>query len=298
MAKKVKVARPRACSPKAARDNVVDTGTCLSAENLQTVASHVLSGARKRAILSKTDLRVLVGRVHAALGTQPGHEDAWLSRVPRKLAEEIQDAFRPEHPAEWVHNPRQWLSTTDIESVMEQYEDAVRGFRFVGVFPRDFATKSSWSGRCVSEAMCALDVKSLLAQGVRCLGFVFNMDTHELPGSHWMALFAGIDASTPGRFGVFYYDSVAKAPPPEIHSFMASLRAQIGSMDPRMGKKFGLHWNTTRRQFHNTECGVFAISFLVACLTTKLSFQSLCERMGDDDAMFRLRNHFFRTPSR
>ena len=177
---------------------------------------------------------------------------------------------------------------------MRQYQDHLgksQGFRFVGVFPRDFAAIEGRS--CVSEAMCRLNVASLRADGIGQIGIVFNLDDHTGRGSHWTSMYACIDpdARPHDRFGAFYYDSTGARPPPEMRAFMKRLGDEVG--DPR----FAVTHNTVRKQFGNTECGIYSMLFVVACLQTDIPFRSLCrDVMKRDSQMHGLRSVLFRPP--
>ena len=95
--------------------------------------------------------------------------------------------FRPEKPKEWQSDPDMWLATDDIEDVMEQYEDAIPSFEFIGPVPLDFAKKSpvpSW-GTCIIDEMCKLDIQKMKKGGTEHIGICFNFDPHDMPGSHW-----------------------------------------------------------------------------------------------------------------
>jgi hypothetical protein len=292
-----------------------DTGTCLPPSDLIEVARAVVpdvadrigAAPDKAGSLGAAKLRLLVQRVHAAMGTRLGEEASWVAAVQGRdpaLARRISRAFRPQHPVEWMQNPRFWLSSVDIEQVLKQYDEShglstPHRFRFVGVFPRDFARRSQWSGRCVSDEMCSLSVASLRSAGCARFGIVFNMDESHQRGSHWMACFGCVDPADRRRFGVFYYDSVGHAPPKEVQAFMQRLAAEArAEFGENVGRRFAIDWNRHRRQYKNTECGVYAIYFIVACLTTRRPFAHICEAMGNDDAVHKLRTIFFRSPRR
>jgi hypothetical protein len=188
------------------------------------------------------------------------------------------DSYRPEQPASWSTNEREWLNTYDILLVMRQYEKQHKQFRFVGVFPRDFATKRG--DKCVSSEMCEKDLK----RGKKELGFVFNHDAHNQQGSHWVALFVDLNGrlSKDKQPTTFYYDSQGFPPKQEIMEFVRSM---------------GTHcvYNRVQQQYKNTECGMFSINFLVACLEAPLgtTFHEVVQGLGNDEDAFALRRHLF-----
>ena len=249
----------------------------------------------------------LLRRLHAALGTRPGEEWRWSAassssrpaataaiRDPA-LRAAIGAAYRPPQPRAWRRKPRDWLGNDDLEAVMRQYAEAYPRFRFVGVFPRDFAARTLPLGRCVSPPMCALSARALLDAGQSEFGAIINLDTHRGDGSHWVAVY-GCVARRPGRFGLWYYDSLGRPPLPEVAALHAALRAGVGSaLGAPAARAFGLRHNPVRKQFQNTECGIYAMLFIVACLTTRLSFDAICTQlMRGDDETHRLRAVFYR----
>ena len=57
----------------------------------------------------------------------------------------------------------------DINSVMEQYEDAYPKFQYLGANPIDFDTKIS-KGKCVSNELCNINIKDIKKDGKDTLG--------------------------------------------------------------------------------------------------------------------------------
>ena len=296
---------PSHCSPSHF-SNVVDSDTCLSPVEVHAVATELQAGGNTT--------RERLHALHSKLGTRPGQEATWLKSpvVARRpgLVARLEAAFRPPHPRAWLADPRSWLSNIDIDAVMRQYQaflEKTHGFRFVGVVPRDFAASLVRGGRrrkpeeqCVTEAVCNMHVRDLVRDGVRQAGIVFNLDKHTGPGSHWTAMYVCVDPAAAGRFGAFFYDSLGRPPPLEMRALMARLRAEVSAQwahDPGVVARFKVGHNTVRKQFANTECGVYSIFFLVAAVQTTRPLEDICRRAirGDDD-MFRLRSVLFRPP--
>ena len=70
-----------------------------------------------------------------------------------------------------MENNQMWLSTSDIDKVMEQYEDAYPKFKYMGANPIDFDLKLG--NTCVLGDICSLDVENKRRKIVR---MVFNTD--------------------------------------------------------------------------------------------------------------------------
>jgi hypothetical protein len=290
---------PTHCAPSRFKEVLPSTGTCLTPNELAQVAVRLGASEADANAYSATNPKALAAKLRETLNTPTGHEDRWLNmpqlRSDTQLLESLRNAFRPEHPTAWLRDPRYWLSSIDIENVMQQYEGH-DGFHFMGVFPIDFATRR-WNGACISEPMCRLNVRQMRAAGRTQLGIVLNMDRHDQKGSHWVGIYCGLNPSRRGRFGVWYYDSIADPPPPEAQQFMLGLRAQVAAeMGNPLGRRFRVEHNTVRRQFQNTECGIYAMLFILACCDTSRPFTALCRGMRNDDTIHALRHVLFRPP--
>lgn len=233
------------------------------------------------------------------LKTKTGLEEYMFDRLdflPGKLARDVSAAFRPRQPASWVRNEYEWLNTGNIENVMRQYEARYRSFKFMGVHPIDYDTIRN--GRCIVSDLCQLDVAELMADGKTRVGFVFNLDRHDQPGSHWVALYCGLNPKRK-MFGVYYYDSVAKPPPMQVRSLMRRVCSQVAdvwSKDPSKASKFQSDHNRVRRQFKNTECGLFSMHFLIRSMSSNHDFSRVCKSMGSDEEVHALRNMLYRPP--
>lgn len=237
--------------------------------------------------------------LHRRLGTRRGEEYTWINCgvVPTTsdIGARLKEAFRPMMPQSWIANDRTWLSNFDIEKVMRQYEDAVPDFWMVGVFPMDFAHVLE-DGQCVSMEMCGLSVREMRRRGKTHAGIVLNLDHHDQDGSHWVACYIDLLPTSP-NYGFFYYDSVGKPAPPEVVEFAAKIKSEIEEEEKR-NTLFRFAYNTEKRQFHNTECGIFTMFFLVCCVSRELDFKTICREMGNDDDLHTLRSVFFRPPPR
>jgi hypothetical protein len=226
------------------------------------------------------------------------------SPAARGVSTAAKRKFRPAQPPSWRKNPKEWLSNEDIEAVMRQYEAASRGrMRFVGVFPIDFAKRvegSSNSGACVSPEVCGLDVAEEIRRGRKHLTFVFNTDPHHKSGQHWISMYVGLDPRSRRSFGVHFYDSVAKPPPQQVKDLMRRLASEIeAALSASLGKGVPINHNKVRRQYQNTECGIFSMLFLLRMMAAerhRTSFQDVCASMGNDKQVHMYRERLFVRP--
>ena len=153
-------------------------------------------------------------------------EHCWLNLdfVNRINDKYINTSFRPVKPLEWKNKPKTWLTTTEIDRVLEQYQEKHLDFKYIGAVPMDF-DKELGVGMCVVDELCKLDLKKLYFNGIRKLGVVFNLDPHDKPGSHWVSMFADLNNG-----GIYYFDSYAKPPSLEVRNLLERIRTQGNKM--------------------------------------------------------------------
>lgn len=204
----------------------------------------------------------------------------WIKKlkVNGSCKEELLDNFKPEMPTSWKKNMSEWLSTLDINAVMEQYEDKYSNFRFMGALPID----------CPSGYLCNLSNLNLAKEkkkGFNVFGIVFNLDRHYQPGSHWVACV--IDNK---KNNLIYYDSNGIQPPSDVLPFIKKMNKQLTSINK---KKVNLLKNTTRHQSGNSECGIFSINFIIKYLEGD-SFKKIIKSKPTDKNMNQLRRTLYR----
>ena len=199
--------------------------------------------------------RELKQRLSGTCGEGADAEVCWVTTLGVRDGV-VKRRMRTEMPKDWVAKPKKWLSNFDIEDVMRQYEEtpAFR-FAFLGVLPVDFGV-SDGAGSCWVPKMCELKLKDLVAAGKRAAGAIINLDKHDEPGSHWVSMFAVLDASLPS-YGAYYYDSIGVKWPASVLAYMKGWEAQMKALRPP--KPFPLRFNTVQHQRENTECGMFSM---------------------------------------
>ena len=218
-----------------------------------------------------TDAELAAVDVDALRSSCGGDGLCWAER-DRKLPN---DAHRPPKPRAWDGDPTSWLGTDDIERVMGQYTD---DFLFLGALPVDGLDQSA-SGACRFNDACDLDPAQL---GVSRVGVVFNLDTHDQPGSHWVALFW-----QPRRPVFYFFDSVGHPPPERVRAWCKRVARKYPP-----GTKRRLYRCRKQHQRENTECGMYAIYFLTEMLRG-VPFREFARRDMPDGDVNRLRQHFY-----
>lgn len=193
-------------------------------------------------------------------------EQCWLNQIkdPDRKREIERILFLPRKPPKWRKNPNEWLTNHDIVRVLHQYETRYVCFKFIGPVPIDF--DAVVDGECVSPELCKLDLARY--PNKKRIGVIFNLDKHDEPGSHWVALYVDLPAGI-----IFYFDSTGEDIPPPIHALVGRLVKQAAALTPPI--MLVRHTNhPTEHQMKNTECGVYCLFFIITMLTCKTEFHT------------------------
>jgi hypothetical protein len=196
--------------------------------------------------------------------TECPREDCWLQQIKddetRRQLDEI--IFAPDRPNEWDKNPVAWLSNYDIGAVLRQYEKSHPKFKLLGPSAIDYDTIID-DGKCVWNDLCRLSLQNLINRNKRKLGVVFNLDTHDGPGTHWVSMFIDLDKKV-----IYYYDSALNAVPQQVSKLKRELIKQGKELDEPI--HFDYMQNSVSHQSTNTECGMFCLFFIITLLTERL----------------------------
>lgn len=264
--------------------------TCYTKEDLVFLAdSYNKKRAPDRQIPLTLPKAQLWKAINSRLKNECTNEWCWLEKdfVPAPYAKKIvNETFRPEMPEDWKGNPFEWLTTVDIKKIMKQYEKKYPNFLFIGPVPVDCPT-------AITCPLSGLDVSVLVDRlGKTKLGVIYNLDPHDKPGSHWVAMYADFRQGK-----IFYFDSVGIAPPKPIRAFLGNLKASIEKWNAREGRNVPVEVmaNRTRFQYGSSECGVFSMYFIISNLNGE-GFQPQPHKISDK-MMNQLRKVLYRPPN-
>lgn len=290
---------PSKCAPHANGDRV----SCYNKESLIKIAKayNQKAKSKKQSKPSKSlkshkskiikykgkDKKALWKDIRNNLSEKCGNNEVcWLDTTFMKGSpnrNELLNKFRPEMPEEWKKNKHEWLATDDIDSVMDQYELQYPSFKFLGTVPSD----------CPTGIYCELSniqIPKMEKEGIDKLGVVFNLDKHNQPGSHWVALFINIDKGE-----VNYYDSYGHEPISSIRKFMTDMSRKLNHhYDANsMRKRSKMQFNKHRHQYGGSECGIYSMNFLIQSLKGK-SMRVICKQKIPDRLMNEMRHYLYR----
>ena len=251
--------------------------TCYSNPELQDIAKTVGVPLKRRTPTSR-----IWRDIDGVMNSHCDNEYCWTQVAG---VSGPQRAFRPKMSRELRKSSTQWLSTVDISDALRQYESAIPGFKFLGAVPIDFDERYANSEQCVCNALCKIDLLKMWKKQVRQFGVVFNLDAHDLPGSHWVALHCSLENNV-----VSYYDSYGFTPPAEVYALIERLKSQSIEIHHAPMR---VEINRSRHQFRDSECGVYAIYF-ISHMAQGMSFQNFVNKQNlNDRHVNRFRSYFF-----
>ena len=267
----LKLTKKNSCAPGKGNQT-----TCFDQKSLHKIAS---SWNRKNPTdkikISNNNID-LWKKINTKMSKKCNKETCWLKQdFIKDISKKLKEYFKPQIPSKWLSEKNTWLTTTDIENVIFQYEKAVPDFKFLGVVPIDFDYEYS-VGKCIVDEICKLDIKSLKRKKINKMGIIFNLDAHDEPGSHWVALYSDLNKGE-----VYYYDSYGIFPPEEVKILMERISIQGIKIK---GEPFKLYYNDIRHQYKNSECGVYSMNFIIEFLNGK-NFKEIIENRVSDDNM-------------
>ena len=278
------------CSP----ENKSKVGSCLTIKMLRRVASvlNKYNGSKIKLSSKKKELQEDISKEIEKISNCTSEVD-WIkiNIIKNELTDNeyniFINRFRPEMPDEWKKNPNTWLSTNDIDKVLQQYENAYRNFEYMGANPIDFDLKIG--GQCVANDICNIDIRKLKKNNKTSLGMVFNTDTHNESGEHWFSMFIDLKGQNiKGEPCIYYFDSLAKEPTEEIFNLVKRITTQC----KKINKDIHFLFNDIKHQNGDTECGVYCLHFLVYLLKGG-DFKKYITSKKSDKEMEKFREIFF-----
>jgi predicted lactoylglutathione lyase len=266
------------CSPS---NNHGKEYTCFNKKSLKNIANKWNLNNNTNKINTEVSDYKLWNNIEDKMKSKCGTEWCWINETSSTI--DHNDLFKPIKPKSWEKNSREWLDSLNIMDVMKQYEDKYNNFVFIGPVPIDFDLTNN-IGNCIVDELCKLNIENLINRNKTKIGIVFNLDTHDKDGSHWVALYCDTKKSE-----INYFDSYGIEPEDEI-------KILINRFYNKLNKINGdcvIEINTKRHQYKGTECGVYCLYFLINMLIKKSKFSNFCNRKMPDDFIFKNRNKLF-----
>ncbi len=268
-------------------------GTCFTLDNLQEIAMQY-NKIHDDTIEIVNDKKMLLRELNNKMKNRYNcsEQTCWLdSKVVKSLnnADIKHYTFRPKGPKKQYD----WLSTNDINGVMSQYMMKHKDFKYIGALPYDFE-ELEYTG------IDNINLKDLENKTPK-IGMVINLDEHDQPGSHWVALYTNLTNNK-----VYYFDSFGKKPGKRVTKFIRRILTYMYNkkhnsnfnVDQFMNMyhksdEYDVRYNKKQHQFKNTECGVYSMNFIIRLLDNE-DFDMIVDNITKDDAMNNCRKTYFR----
>ena len=182
------------------------------------------------------------------------------------------NTFRPSGP----QGQFDWLSTINIDLVLEQYEYKYNDFEFLGAVPIDFEELTFLPFQ-------NMNFNDFEKKNKKRIGIIFNLDEHYKSGSHWVSLFCNLEKGQ-----IYYSDSYGILPEKRIVSFIDKMKQYMKN------KKLNIDYqiNRTQHQTGGSECGVYSINFILRLLKGK-TFEHITNKRLTDEQVNKCRNVYF-----
>jgi len=266
------------CSP-AVKGKTVSRDSCLTPEILRKVKDYYNMSHPNTPITKDAPSKIWIS-LKQRLKTCD-KEDCWLDLITDDEVRNTIDSyiFAPDQPSSWKNKPNKWLSTNDIHKILLQYQVSHPNFRVIRPTPLDFDAKigEEKQKKCVTEELCNFDLNNEINNGKTKFGLVFNLDKHDQPGSHWVALYIDADSQI-----TYYMDSVGDSAPIEIQNLIGRIKEQASLI----GIDITEHETHVSHQRGNTECGMYCLYFIITMLTGETEDTTL-NTMDDRIALFK-----------
>ena len=276
--------KQESCSPK--KNGEALPFTCYTSEALINI-KNAWNMRHPDQIIDSNSPREIWEKMKEFTSDTCSSESCWLRHqcIKNDLDKSLwSNSFAPYSPKNWNKNPNEWLTTTDIQKVMAQWERAYPNFVFIGPSPIDYDEHVIF-GECVWEELCKFSLNEYRRKGKDKIGVIFNLDEHTEPGSHWVALF--IDAT---KKKIYYFDSYGDDIPDQIDKFSEEIKSQ----SENFGEKFEKSISKKRHQYGNSECGMYSLFFIIQLLkgTPHSTFEKI---RVPDSKMTKMRKQYFNT---
>lgn len=140
-----------------------------------------------------------------------------------------------------------WLSSYDIDSVMNYYHEQYPSFDYIGTLPIDFQN--------IYPEIFNMKFK------YGTYGAIFNTDPSWKTGEHWFALYIDTNEKI-----ICVFDSNGDNPPSQIKQFIKNIDKD---------NTWNIFINKKQHQFTDGPCGLFALNFIIERVTNNKSCKTL-----------------------
>ena len=279
----------RQCAPNIKFED----GSCIKLDILITMATSYNSTANHNKKIQLWDdnaeimqpkryKQYLVEKLTKVLGSK--QYEWYNSEVARSLEKKKKDELEKfTHLPEGPNGKNEWLNNIQIKEYLDMLERTDSSFKCVDVLAMDFE-------KIKSQGLQKADYKKYIDSGRYQLGFVFNLDNHDEPGSHWVALYANLKNNI-----IVYYDSYGIIPEVRVRRLMRRLADFCAETNNINISQVVTRYNKNRHQYKNSECGVYSIAFISNLIKKNgQNYDEYCKTTIPDGDIELCRGKYFR----
>jgi len=181
--------------------------------------------------------------------------------------------FKPEY-----EKPNGGLSNYYINKILHSYSDIFKNYIHIGTYPSDVHKLINFK-KTLKNNFNKKKTKNLN------FSIILNTDVYEGNGLHWVSIFINTKNST-----IEYFDSLGEIPNKNIKEILNLIKKTI---DSYYESKFKIHYNKTKHQKGNQECGIYSVYYVIARLFN-YSIDDINNNIKDYSSISEFRNILFR----
>lgn len=279
------------CSLKSLRNGSSNSATCFDDEALHRLSQrHGISNA------SQDPYTDLIRQT----GCEEGDDKCLAERSGSLHDPRISQYIKAPKPQgmSWIEFQKHHaFVTTEITRCLKQYSEYFAPkFSFIGTFPADFNKRDK--NVCIGKSrdprvdLCNFQVNNLLRSQCTSFALVLNTHPYHKRGEHWVAIFCELDKSS-DNYGALYYDSNGIPSLDENWMSKHAIEFLVNVKNQIKDKSFKIRFNTKRHQYKDGQCGMFAISFVIAMVIGHNFDNYNNAKWVNDELMESLRRIFF-----
>jgi hypothetical protein len=192
--------------------------------------------------------------------------------------------FKPQIPISWDKNKDEWLSTVDIDKILNRYKYTDKNFHSFGAIPID----SLKDDVCTND-LCDFDLNKFISEDKYKIGIVYNTEKHNEDGQHWIGLYLDLKGlNFNNNPCIYFFDSYGEKPPEQVNKFSS----EVISQGKDLNIEIDYAYNDKQHQSRGGECGVYCLHFLTY-MKNGGNFDKYISEKKDDDYMHKFRYYFY-----
>jgi hypothetical protein len=209
--------------------------------------------------------------------------DSLIQNLSKKELNKLKSNFKPPKPESWNKDNDKWLTTEDIEKILNRYMNVDNKFYSYGALPIDSFDKKI----CINK-LCDFNLKKHIDDKKEKIAIVYNTDEHGEPGQHWISLYIDVMGNNLKDPCIYFFDSYGDKPPEEINEFVQNVMDQ----GKNNGIDFKYTYNDKQHQMSGGECGIYCLHF-ITYMKDKGNFKTYINNKKSDKYMNKFRNYFY-----